>query len=542
MPVDSQLMSLRRSVWWLHPFEVAAFPVLFLFSQNIREQVSLEPLWPPLGVALVGTAALLLVTVLIGWALGAHPARAALVTSLLVVLTLTYGHAWNLAGESLVLHRWLLAAWAIIALAGIFVFARLPPSTIGRLTTTLAAGAGLLVVINVIPMGDLIVRTIGGGPSTQAPVAGNAPATASRAGRDVWYLVFDRYSGAPALAELYGNDNAAFTNELRERGFVIADGATANYLKTAHSLVSSLNMEELDADALAAEASAPDDWTPLYRDLQGSHAVERFLHDRGYRYLHMGLRRGATFANSAADVTFLLGDTTEFSAVLADTTLLRALENVAPDQVPLPGTTELYARQTLFQLDELERIATAPGPNFVFAHLLLPHPPFVFNADGSRVTPEQSAARTADERYLEHIRFANARILSLLDRLQSGPRESWPIVVLASDEGPFPERYAADQASFAWEEATDEELLEKFSILTAVLMPGTTPAELEGSGFSDTITPVNLFRVIFNAAFGADLPLLEDRNRVFTDQRHIYDLVDVTHRVQPIIDGARSVP
>jgi hypothetical protein len=260
-------------------------------------------------------------------------------------------------------------------------------------------------------------------------------------------------------------------------------------------------------------------------------AFERFLHDRGYRYLHLGLRRGATYANDAADVTFLLGNTTEFSAVLADTTILVALQRILPGQVGT-GTDALYPAQTLFQLQKLEEIADAPGLNFVFAHLLLPHPPYAFNADGSRVTPEQRAERTEDEQYLAQLRYANARILRLLDRLQAGPPESWPIVVLAADEGPFPPRYAADEAGFAWLDATPEELLRKFSILTAVSVPGVDAAGLEAAGYSDALTPVNLFRVVFNAAFGAGLPMLPDRNWIFVDQRHLYDLVDVTDRVR----------
>ena len=364
-----------------------------------------------------------------------------------------------------------------------------------------------------------------------APSSSQGPVAADGATRDVWYLVFDRYAGTPALAELYGYDNGPFLDALRDRGFVVAEGATANYLKTAHSLASSLNMDELDADALAAEATTPDDWTPLYRRLQTSHAVERFLHDRGYRYLHLGLRRGATYTNDAADVVFLLGNTTEFSAVLADTTILVALQQLLPGELAT-GTSAIYPAQTLFQLETLEEIADAPGLNFVFAHLLLPHPPYAFNADGSRVTAEQRASRTEDEQYLEQLQFANARILQLLDRMHAGPPESWPIVVIAADEGPFPPRYAADEVGFAWLEATPEELLRKFSILTAISVPGVDAAGLEAAGFSDTTTPVNLLRAVFNAAFDAGLPMLPERNWVFVDQEHIYDLVDITDRVR----------
>jgi hypothetical protein len=158
------------------------------------------------------------------------------------------------------------------------------------------------------------------------------------------------------------------------------------------------------------------------------------------------------------------------------------------------------------------------------------------------VTSAQAAARTAKEAYVEQLRFANARILALLDRLQAGSESTWPIVVLAADEGPFPDRYAANELDFPWNEATDDELLQKFSILTAVLVPGTEPSELEVAGFSDAISPLNLFRIVFNAAFDAGLPLLPDRAWIFTDQRHIYDFVDITNRVRAVVDAARTAP
>lgn len=514
--------------WWLHPFAVASFPVLFLFAANIREQLSLAPLWEPLAVVLGVAAVTLVAAMLVGRMVGVGADRAALAASLLIGLGLTYGHVWNLTGEALGLHRYLLIAWALLALAGLVVVLRMGAEAARRLTVALNVAAGVLVFVNLVPVVDFGLRNLSSGEPIGGEAVGGQASTAG--GRDVWYLVFDRYAGAAALEQLYGFDNTPFLDELRDRGFRVAEAATANYLKTAHSLASSLNMEELDAEVLAAEASAPDDWGPLYRRLQSSHGVERFLHERGYRYLHLGLRRGATYANEAADVEFLLGDTTEFSTVLADTTILLALGRVLPDDLA-GGVESVYPAQTLFQLEELERIADAPGRNFVFAHLLLPHPPYAFNADGSRVTPQQRASRNEDEQYLEQLRYTNARILQLLDRMHDEPAESWPIVVIAADEGPFPKRYADDEAGFAWLEATPDELLRKFSILIAVSVPGVDDEGLAAAGFSEDQTPVNLFRVVFNAAFDAGMPMLRNRNWVFVDQRHLYDLVDVTDRV-----------
>jgi hypothetical protein len=520
----------QTRAWWLHPFLVAAFPVLFLFAQNIREQITLQPLWTPLGVVVAGGAAVLVLALILGRVLDVGVGRSALAASLLIGLALTYGHAWNLVGDAVRLHRYLLIAWTGLALAGLFVIYRLRPPVVARVTTALNVLVGVLLVINLVPIGDFALRAAAADePAGVSNLSSQDPVPDRQ--RDVWYIVPDRYAGSRGLREGFGFDNGPFLDALRERGFEVAEEATATYLKTALSLASSLNMTELDADQLASEASATDDWAPVYRRLQGNHAVGRFLRERGYEYLHVGSRRGPTSTNATADATFLLGRT-EFDAVLADTTILAALKRVLPAQVPV-GIEGIISAQTEFQFGLLNQLADKPGPNFVFVHMLVPHPPYAFNADGSRVTDAQRASRTVDEQYLEQLKFTNASFLSLVDRLHDRPTSEWPIIVLAADEGPFPPRYVEDEERFKWLEATPDELLRKFSILTAISVPGVDRAGLETAGFTDDLTPVNLFRVVFNAAFDAELPMLPQRNFVFVDQRHLYDQVEVTDRLQP---------
>ena len=39
--------------------------------------------------------------------------------------------------------------------------------------------------------------------------------------------------------------------------------------------------------------------------------------------------------------------------------------------------------QTLYILTELEKVPEIPGPKFVYAHIMVPHSPFIFAPDGS---------------------------------------------------------------------------------------------------------------------------------------------------------------
>lgn len=514
--------------WWLHPFLVAAFPVLFLFAANAGEHLSVAPLLAPLGIVLALAAIGVVMAWLVGSLTGAGPTRAALGVSVLLVLGLTYGHAWNGLGETLRSHAYLLAAWAMLAIIGLALVARIDRQTAARVSGGLTVVALVLVAANVLPLWQLAGRGPIAGVTAPEPSASDPVAAGTR---DVWYVVLDRYAGSVALERTYDFDNSAFLDALRERGFVVAERATANYLKTGMSLVSSLNMAELDVAALAQESTAADDWTPIIRRIQSGHAVERFLHQRGYRYLHVGSRLGDTIVNAAADEAFVYTDTSEFSAALIDTTILAALEGILPSAVPR-GSIAYVPDQSLAQFEHLREAADRPGLDFVFAHILLPHPPYVFNADGSRVTDAQRDTRTVDEQYVEQVRFTNATVLDLVDRLQSGPPDERPIVVIAADEGPFPERYRRDEEGFRWLEARPDELLRKFSILTAINVPGADEAGLEAAGFSDTLTAANLFRVVFNAAFDAGLPMVDAGNWVFVDQRHLYDMVEVTDRVR----------
>ena len=57
-------------------------------------------------------------------------------------------------------------------------------------------------------------------------------------------------------------------------------------------------------------------------------------------------------------------------------------------------------------------------------------------------------------------------------------------------------------------------------------------ADLDGAGFSQDITPVNTFRVIFNAAFGTDLPIMPNRSWAHEDLYHFYDFFEITDRLQ----------
>jgi Sulfatase len=316
--------------------------------------------------------------------------------------------------------------------------------------------------------------------------------------RDIVYVVLDRYAGQVTLADRYGFDNGPFLGSLRDRGFFVADGSLAPYPKTAHSLAASLNMAYLE-DLVDVRSQAPSDWGPLYDLLRGPR-VARVLKARGYEYATVGSWWDPTAEDPAADLNLAFG-TDSFDD-------RRGIYRASPAQ-----------------FDGIVEAARRPGPTFVFAHVNLPHPPYVFDRVGNYVSAAREASRGRDASYLEQLRYTNLLVGRMVDRLLAAPDERDPIIVLQADEGPHPLPYEFD-VLYDWTEATDAELREKFFILNAYYLPDGE------DGLYPAISPVNTFRLILREHLGADLPPLPDRAFIFRDERHLYRYWNVTERIR----------
>ncbi|HEX2884006.1 MAG TPA: sulfatase-like hydrolase/transferase [Candidatus Limnocylindria bacterium] len=504
-----------------HPILAAAYPVIYLFAANAAEQVTLRPLWGPLLAAIGGAvAALVLLRLLLGdWRI------AGLLTTVLVVGFFGYGHAWNLLAGALP-NQWpFLAVW-LVAVAVAMVLALRARRVAAEATRALNLVAILALLLNA---GGLI-GSVGALASSDPLPADAAPglelAPPDDAGLpDVYYVILDRYAGSTALRETYDFDNEPFLTALEDRGFHVARHAHSNYIKTPFSLASSLNIDLLDVEALEAEATDGKDREPAHRLLRRHLLVPAALKELGYAYLHIGNWWTPSADNVDADRTFVYDGQDEFTTVLAQTTLLRAITEpeAAPDD---PWDWRVLREHTLYAIDTLAETADVEGPKFVFAHLLIPHDPYVFDADGSFMDRTQVARQGQPESYRRHLSYANARMLEIVDRILE--RSPDAVIMLQGDEGPFPARYRQDEWGFDWREATDAELEEKFGILYAMRVPG---ADLDAHGFHDALTPVNAFRIIFNARFGTDLELLPDRTWAHRDLYHFYDFFEITDRL-----------
>lgn len=512
----------------LHPFLFAAHAVLGLYATNANRLPSGD-IVPLLAAVLISTTGIL---VLFRF-LVRDTVKAAILTTIAVIGICQYRALLKLSEALLDLagiRDVFPAVWLGAIAAGLWCVARskssFRPLALGLNATALIMACFVLSQIATFKLSDA------GGLSAEIidqmsqPPAAGAPAPGPK--RDVYYLIFDRYASADTLREIYAFDNEPFLGELRAQGFYVATNSASNYQRTAHSLASSLSLDYLDRlTHLVGSKSVS--WLPVYSMLQ-DHAVGRFLKQQGYKFIQVGSWWNPTRDNPHADTNVNWHTTPELQRVFVMQT---AIGQVAGRLgLPIFDDRAHQCERIVRQFDALAAMAHDPEPKFVFAHLLLPHPPFVFGADGSCLDLKTVTQRSRTENYLNQVRFANAKILEMVRAIRANSKTD-PIIIIQADEGPWPAPYAGDErflgtdvTSVDWTRASPAELREKMRILNALHLPGPGAAPLYPE-----MTPVNTFRIVFNRYFGTDLPLLPDENYVFLDNWQLYTF----QRVTPIV-------
>jgi hypothetical protein len=507
-----RLDSLLASVPF-YPFAFALYAVAQLYVINI---VEVSPSDTVVSLALVFLLAA--AGFAVAWLWYRDARRAAIVSTLALLLLLELGRIRLALASHGFGHGPLLLALAIAAVVLVGIAAGRASRGLSQLTQALNLVAVVLLLTAVAPMATFArdsLRVPSGLASDGLPaITVTAPTAAAVVAprRDIYFIVLDRYGSERSLRFSHDTGSADFLDWLRDRGFVIVDGARANYVRSTLSIASALSAAPLD-DIVQSVGRDNSVHAPVFDRISHSRVGE-FLQRQGYEYVHLGSWYGPTRDSEIADRSLAPDDEFTFATAMFEVT---ALQSIIADIWPNSGFPTMHADAATYQFEQLEELIEESGPNFVFAHVLLPHDPYVFLEDGT-FSPSSATFET-------QLAYTNTRLMELLEPLLERPESERPIIILQADEGPFPDRYDAERDEFDWASATEAEVTEKFGILTAMYLPGR-----EGEPpLPATISPVNTFREVLGRYFGAELPYLPDRSFASTTVRP-YDMIEVTDR------------
>jgi hypothetical protein len=182
-----------------------------------------------------------------------------------------------------------------------------------------------------------------------------------------------------------------------------------------------------------------------------------------------------------------------------------------------------------FSFDSLANtVPDIESPKYVFAHIVAPHPPFVFGPEGEEVQPDYGytlndgshfPGTIADyiEGYRNQLVYTNNRLLETVDMILA-KSASPPIIIIQSDHGPG--------ATLDWRGVEQNNCLkERTSNFIAILTPDDRPQ------FYDTITPVNIFPTLFNTYFEMDFDPLPDKT-FFASPTRPYEFIEITDQIE----------
>lgn len=323
---------------------------------------------------------------------------------------------------------------------------------------------------------------------------------------DLYFLVLDGYARSDILDDLYGFSNDAFLEELARRGFVVPESSHANYSMTAASLSSTLAL-----DYLVPESVVPDHRLrlALYEVIRGDNPVVEALRSAGYRYIHIEGGWDGSRCGDNADDCYPAGFVDEASwTLLARTPLFPFLRTRYGSAFAVNG-------MRVFKDLASEVSKDRDQPRFVFAHVILPHPPLYLSRDCAvRPEPEPGGGAVGarflagttelDKRrsaYVEQVECVNGKVLSFLDLVDDDT-----LVFITGDHGPD----SFGQLSVPPEDWTAADIRERFAVMSAYRSRPECETRLQAD--IDLITGM---RVMVDCALGTELPSLPSHAFIF---------------------------
>jgi hypothetical protein len=506
-----------------HVLFLALFPVIFLYTVNAKEMY-FSTLLPSAALAVIGAA----VVFFLALAAIKDVIKAGFTSSIFLLWFFSYGHIYGLIsrytgawGHYVMIPLTLLAAAAaafLVLSSGKRYAGQLKEMNMWVNYITLA----LVFLLGVESAMSVINHEKQDMP---AGIASHPSAADDEKLPDIYYIIVDAHSRSDYLKKVFGYDDGAFRQGMKNLGFYIPEKAHSNYPATLLSFASFLNYDYIDRINKLKLGS--DDLVMLKDDIKAKRGIQ-YLKDKGYTFIIFpsafttnAMKAGADYIMTPRGI-----NPAEFEQILSKTTALSGILAVLGNGEPPEYGVE--RRTILYDFNELPEIAKMASPKIVLDYIVCPHPPFIFDRDGHDVKntgpidlSDGAHSGIPHDKYVagytEQVMFTDKMILETVKRLEQNMKKN-SIIIIHGDHG--------DGANLDWENPANTDMGERLSIFLAYYLPGDAAKLLY-----PTISPVNNFRIILKGYFNEKIDLLPDRS-YFSRWSKPYDFIDVTRDTQ----------
>lgn len=484
---------------------IAVYPVVFVFFRNedfIREGGFLMP------IALICS-----VSILLYWVLNTikvPPLKSIIIVSLAMLWFLLYGHIYYFILETFSLqneafrHRYYFPVYTllfIIAIVKIWLSQRVIPENMS------AAFLIVGICLNI----QFIVPFLGVKYKVTPPKSAIRSVPTAKY-PDVYYIISDAYPSVRNLKTYYDFDNTQFVEKLNNLGFQVQENARSNYPYTYFSLASSLNMEYINyfEDTVTTEKANYDyPFQTIY-----TNKTVNYFKKKGYKYVLF--QSAYEQLNDAVNADVYLTSSSslnQFYQALLELTVLSSLDIQFYNKKILDVCSDAF--------DNVEQLKFVEGSKFVFMHILPPHPPYVFDAQGNYVHIDKNVDNRFAQKsaYIEQVKYVNMKLLQTVRSILIQSSQP-PIIIIQGDHGTSSTEKYEDEMK--WSAIPPKELLnERYGILNAIYMPDSYTLVQE-----EYDTPVNTFRKVCNLVFQDSLQVLPNKS-YFARYRKPYNFQEI---------------
>ena len=484
----------------IFPFLFSIFPIILLYSENIDEVPVTELTTPLILTFLITFPSFVVLNYILKSGI-----KSGIILTFLVAIFFSYGHIFNMLQDTplfyldLVHQKYVIIPFMIVLITGVYFLVK-TKKDLTNFRSIFNVVSIVMILFVFFNIGGFYLGNNSDIDELDEISFGNEP-TPGHAFPDIYHIVLDEYSSDDVLLEDFQFDNSEFLNYLVNSNFSIPYNTLANYPVTEQFLFSTLNMKYFHTENF-------EEYDRLETEKRiSSNFVMKFLKQNGYNIIvpYSGYGPADRFhesnVNSCSDVLILKS---RFLTELSRTTILNYF---AEKQI------ENERRYTqLCALSELQDAGKKyDKPVYVFAHLFIPHAPYLFDKDGNPVTPQSNKLKGLEgwqntDGYLNEIQFINKKMMNIMTKILSESDES--IIIIQGDTG----------SSILNNPDISDYMKKRLSILYAIYIPNA-----DTKSFSKNISPVNTYRIIFNNYFETNLEILDNRYYWHTDSDGIDD-------------------
>ena len=509
----------KKSTKKFHPFLVAIFPVLIIYSQNIG-RVEIGELFLPIILAA-------------GLAFGLYyffkliiknENKSAIIVTLILIILFSYGHIYYLLNDvtlnefDIGKNRYLIPAFGL--LLGIGIFFTIKIKTALDNTTSIVNVISIVFVLVAIVNVSLVATEISSCDKCAIQELfyeridfssyfepHEFSTSENEKLPDVYYLILDEYARSDALLEYHEFNNNEIINFLESKGFHVAKNNFANYPMSVQSIPATMNLQYINflADEIGSEVR---NYKPLNEKDYGLYAnnqVIKNFKEMGYKIVTFNTFALHLHENPLSDLTVC-----HRNIHLLDNRLVDTLARITIFGYFVERWSEGEMRQvTVCALDEFSEVSEQfDEPVFAWVHVMMPHPPWIFGPNGEHVTPGKPLLITDNpefrdsgwepkRQYIQQVQFANKKIVQVVENILE--KNSNTIIIIHGDHG--------TAWDVNWFEPTKEDVYQRLRNFDAIYFPDEEKRDM----LLDNRTLVNTFRTIFNAYYDSNYELLENK-------------------------------